>query len=90
MFDAWFRKAPGEGNDNPLSILAWEIPWTEEPGGLQSMGGKRVGLNLVIKQQQTIWIKVNRIPYCGSHCPTWQPVDHDAQESVVIITNTVL
>ena len=24
------------------SILAWEIPWTEEPGGLQSMGSKRV------------------------------------------------
>ena len=24
---------PGEGNGNPLSILAWEIPWTEEPGG---------------------------------------------------------
>ena len=22
----------------PSSILAWEIPWTEEPGGLQSMG----------------------------------------------------
>ena len=25
------------------SILAWEIPWTEEPGGLQSIGSKRVG-----------------------------------------------
>ena len=25
------------------SILAWEIPWTEEPGGLQSMGSLRVG-----------------------------------------------
>ena len=25
------------------SILAWEIPWTEEPGGLQSMGCQRVG-----------------------------------------------
>ena len=25
------------------SILAWEIPWTEEPGGLQSMGSHRVG-----------------------------------------------
>ena len=25
----------GEGNDPPLSILAWRIPWTEEPGGLQ-------------------------------------------------------
>ena len=26
----------GEGNGNPLSILAWKILWTEEPGGLQS------------------------------------------------------
>ena len=26
------------------SILAWRIPWTEEPGGLQSMGLKRDGL----------------------------------------------
>ena len=25
------------------SILAWEIPWPEEPGGLQSMGLQRVG-----------------------------------------------
>ena len=25
------------------SILAWEIPWTEEPGGLQSMGLQKVG-----------------------------------------------
>ena len=25
------------------SILAWRIPWTEEPGGLQSMGSYRVG-----------------------------------------------
>ena len=33
------------------SILVWEIPWTEEPGGLQSMGLQRVGHNLVIKQQ---------------------------------------
>ena len=27
----------------PSSILAWKIPWTEEPGGLQSMGLQRVG-----------------------------------------------
>ena len=27
------------------SILAWEIPWTEEPGGLQSLGLQRVELN---------------------------------------------
>ena len=34
---------PEEGNGNPLRILAWKIPWTEEPGGLQSMGSQRVG-----------------------------------------------
>ena len=27
------------------SILGWEIPWTEEPGGLQFMGSQRVGLD---------------------------------------------
>ena len=27
------------------SILAWMIPWTEEPGGLQSLGSQRVGHN---------------------------------------------
>ena len=31
------ERSPGKGNGNH-SILAWEIPWTEEPGGLQSMG----------------------------------------------------
>ena len=34
------------------SILAWEIPWTEELGGLQSMGSQRVGQELVAKQQK--------------------------------------
>ena len=34
---------PGEGDGRPSSILAWKIPWTERPGGLQSMGLQRVG-----------------------------------------------
>ena len=34
------------------SILAWKIPWMEEPGGLQSMGLQRVGHVLVTSQQQ--------------------------------------
>ena len=34
------------------SILAWEIPWTEETGGLQSMGSQRVGHDLATKQQR--------------------------------------
>ena len=48
------------GRKNPLqkkmatypSILAWEIPWTEEPGGLQSMGLQRDGHDFMTKQQQ--------------------------------------
>ena len=31
------------------SILSWEIPWTEEPGGLQSTVSQRVGHDLVTK-----------------------------------------
>ena len=32
---------PGEGNGYPLQYSRWEIPWTEEPRGLQSMGSQR-------------------------------------------------
>ena len=45
------------------SILAWEIPWTEEPGGLQFMESLRVGHNLEIEHAHT--------PYncfCFYHC----------------------
>ena len=45
--ETWVRSL---GQEDPLeketanhsSILAWKIPWTEEPGGLQSMGSQRV------------------------------------------------
>ena len=45
------------GQEDPLEkelathsgILAWRIPWTEEPGGLQSRGSQKVRDNLVIK-----------------------------------------
>ena len=40
------------------SILAWEIPWTEDPGRLPSMGSLKNRYNLVIKQQQqTCYLK---------------------------------
>ena len=35
------------------SILAWEIPWKEEPGGLQFMGSQRVGHDLVTEHTHT-------------------------------------
>ena len=34
----------GEGNSNPTSIFAWEILWTEEPGGLQSMRSQELDM----------------------------------------------
>ena len=51
MQETWVRSL---GQDDPLekemathsSILAWEIPWMEEPGGLYSMGSQRVGQDL--------------------------------------------
>ena len=36
-------RSPREGMATHSSTLAWEIPWTEEPGGLQSTGLQRVG-----------------------------------------------
>ena len=36
-------RSPGEGNGNPLQYSCLENPWTEEPGGIQSMGLQRVG-----------------------------------------------
>ena len=41
-----------EGNGNPLQYPCLETPWTEEPGGLQSMGLQRAGGDLGTKQQQ--------------------------------------
>ena len=40
-FDPWVRKIPLEKEmETHSSILAWRIPWTEEPSGLQSMGSQ--------------------------------------------------
>ena len=52
MLETWVRFL---GRKNPLEkemathscILAWRIPWTEEPGRLQSMGSQRVGHDCV-------------------------------------------
>ena len=54
MQETWVRSL---GQEDPLekemathsSILAWEIPWTEDPGRLQSMGSQRVRHDLATK-----------------------------------------
>ena len=40
-------RSPGDRNGYPLQYSCLEIPWTEEPGGLQCMGSQRVGHDLL-------------------------------------------
>ena len=49
-FHPWVGEDPlEEGMATPSSVPAWRIPWTEEPGGLYSMGLQRVGHDSVTK-----------------------------------------
>ena len=65
-WETWVRSL---GQENPLekgtathsSILAWKIPWTEGPGGLQSMGSQRVRHDLATFAYNHIY------PYIYSH-----------------------
>ena len=58
--ETWVRSL---GPEDPLeeeiathsSILTWKIPWTEEPGGLQSKGSQRVGPDRATKHTNTQW-----------------------------------
>ena len=48
LWETWVQSLGQEdllekGMPTHSSILAWKIPWTEEPGGLQFMGSQRVG-----------------------------------------------
>ena len=45
-------RCPGRGHATNSSIFAWRIPWTEEPGRLQSMGSQRVRHNSASEKQQ--------------------------------------
>ena len=49
------------------TLLAWEMPWTEEPGGLQSMGLQREGHNWATKQEQQTFMK------SMNHSLPWNP-----------------
>ena len=57
----WETRVQSLGREDPIeegmvthsSILAWEIPWTEEPGRQQSMGLQRVGHNWSTKHAHT-------------------------------------
>ena len=56
-------------------ILAWRIPWTEEPGGLQSTGSQRVGHD---------WVTL--LTYLLSEYNNRKETDSDTEKKVVIPT----
>ena len=66
MQETW---AQSRGWGNPLeegmathsSILAWRVPWTEEPGGLQSVGLQRVGHDWAAKHSTEVSSKTSRL-----------------------------
>ena len=61
------------GREDPLekdmatnsSILAWRIPWTEEPGGLQSTGSQRVGCDTMTNTSQFHFHLRQGNKFCG-------------------------
>ena len=77
------------------SILAWEIPWTEDSGQLQSWGCKRVEDNLVTKQQQqsltALLTKISRAVrlFCKIIQEKYNMVDHSFQRKIENILVTM-
>ena len=67
------------------SILAWEIPWTEEPARLQPMELQRVGHDLLNKQQQPVQLgctpKACKPRSCPASRPKKEPRDNDRDTS---------
>ena len=70
MQEMWVRSL---GQEDPLqketathsSVLAWEVPWTEEPGGLQSVGSQRVGHSLAAEPRFHLWLCWVFAAVCG-------------------------
>ena len=76
ILETWVRSLSqedplGEGMATHSSILAWKIPWTEEPGGLQSKESHRVvhdRSNLALMQaleSENYFVRANGFSLCG-------------------------
>ena len=62
-FNTWVGKIPWRRElATYSSMLAWRIPWTEEPGRLQSMELQRVRHDWVIKKKKVKQVKVKQVP----------------------------
>ena len=87
MRETWIRSP---GREDPLekgmaihsTILAWKVPWTEEPGRLQSMGSQRVGHDLAT----SLSLHLSKLPRDGEGqgslicCSPWGHKELDLTE----------
>ena len=71
-FDLWVRKIPWRRAQQPTPV-AWKIPWTEEHGGLQSMGSQKRWTHLSTHTQRLATFSIRHIiqevgsPFCHPH-----------------------
>ena len=83
-FDPWARKIPWRREwqtPPPASILAWKIPWTKEPGGLQSMGSQRIGHGWVTEHTQCFCLPTS--PYCSFLKAKYHCTNRDTVKSLL-------
>ena len=79
----WVGRIPWKRKWQPTpSILAWGIPWTEEPGGLQSMGLQRVRHDWATEQQQPTWLQ-GRNASAAEALPLYREQSPETQEGCV-------
>ena len=69
-----------KGKATHSSVLAWRIPWTEEPAGLESIGCKRVGPDLVTnftaEPRESGVYQIPLVPAVHTGEPDFQPGGH--------------
>ena len=91
MRETWVRSL---GQENPLekemathsSIHAWKIPWTEEPGGLQSMGSQRVGHDWATSLSPLSDLESHRIMMWLSSC--WNALTSHRIYMILLLTSS--
>jgi len=67
--ESGYQAGDGKEMATHSCILAWAIPWTEEPDELQCTGSQRIGHDLVTKQQQVLIMTHEALHHLGVHLP---------------------
>ena len=79
QFNPRSERSPGGGHATHSVILTWRIPWTEEPGGLWSMGSHRVGRDWSdLAHTHTLYAN-HKIPW-KYHWPSLPPLFHEHRQ----------